>query len=241
MSGWADARFERLADPEALARRAAEWLLELAIACKGKFNIALSGGATPKRLYRLLAEPPFLEQFPWGRVHWFFGDERFVPHTDALSNFRMVHEALFTRAPVPEANIHPIPTEGLTSEESAAEYDFHLRSFIRRGRPLFDAVLLGLGTDGHTASLFPGSPTLDQHYHFVTTDTLSKPEARITLTFPALESTRNAAFLIAGADKRTVLAEIQRGGSLAPAARLHPVGTLWLFADAAACEAHQPA
>ena len=103
-------------------------------------------------------------------------------------------------------------------------------------RPLFDAVLLGLGTDGHTASLFPGSPTLDEHERLVAADTRSKAEARITLTYPALESTRNAAFLVAGREKCAILAEVRKQNCALPAARLRPSGKLWLFADAAALD-----
>ena len=113
-----EAKLEILADPEALSRRVADWLLEMAIAKDGIFAVALSGGSTPRRLYELLAGPPYRDSFPWSRTHWFWGDERFVPHDDALSNYRMVREALLSRAPIPAINIHPIPTEGITPDRS---------------------------------------------------------------------------------------------------------------------------
>ena len=114
------------------------------------FAVCLSGGSTPQRLYELLAGPPYRDKFPWSRTHWFWGDERFVPHDDALSNYRMVREALLSRAPIPAINIHPIPTEGISPEKAAAAYERELKSFygaehLDPARPLFDVNLLGLG------------------------------------------------------------------------------------------------
>ncbi len=159
------AKLKVLADPAALSRRVAEWMLELATATEGRFAVALSGGSTPRALYRDLAEPPYRDAFPWSRAHWFWGDERFVPPDDALSNYRMVREALLSRAPIPAANIHPVPTEGLDPEAAASAYERELKSFygaerLDPARPLFDVTLLGLGEDGHTASLFPGTAVL---------------------------------------------------------------------------------
>jgi 6-phosphogluconolactonase len=115
-----------LADSEALSRRVADWMLELARAKDGAFTVALSGGSTPRLLYQLLAGSPYRDEFPWSRTHWFWGDERFVPHDDTLSNYRMAREALLSRAPIPAINIHPIPTEGITPEEAAAVYEHEL-------------------------------------------------------------------------------------------------------------------
>ena len=156
-----EAKLEILADPEALSHRVADWLLEMATAKDGIFAINLSGGSTPRRLYERLAGPPYRDTFPWSRTHWFWGDERFVPHDDALSNYRMVREALLSRAPIPADNVHPIPTEGISPEAAASAYERQLKSFygaerLDPARPLFDVTLLGLGPDGHTASLFPG-------------------------------------------------------------------------------------
>src|ERR1700676_2721930 len=148
-------------DAEALARHAAEWLCALASASDEKSAISCSGGSTPKLLYEVLAEPAIASRFPWERVHWFWGDERFVPHDHPDSNYRMVFDALLSRVAVPDGNIHAIPTGDLSPEQAAAAYEKTLRVFygadtIASTRPLFDVTLLGIGEDGHTASLFPG-------------------------------------------------------------------------------------
>ncbi|MDE2515176.1 MAG: 6-phosphogluconolactonase [Rhodospirillales bacterium] len=235
-------RLEILADADALARHAAAWLLAAATAKAGKFAICLSGGSTPQRLYRLLADPPFRTTFPWARAHWFWGDERFVPRDDPRSNYRMVHEALLSRAPIPAANIHPIPTEGLSPDAAAAEYeralrDFHGTAQLAPEQPLFDVTLLGLGPDGHTASLFPGTAVLRERTRWVAPVVGAKAETRLTLTYPALESSRRTAFLVTGAEKSAMLARLRRADDALPAARLHPIGSTWIFADQAAAQA----
>src|SRR5579875_3761499 len=151
-------------DPKALADKVAAWLLELAQGKPGPFSLCLSGGSTPKALYQRLAEPPYRDAFPWARTHLFWGDERFVPHDHELSNYRMVKEALLDHAPIPAENIHPIPTDGEV-KAAAAAYQRTLQSFygsdgLDPAKALFDVNLLGLGPDGHTASLFPGTETL---------------------------------------------------------------------------------
>jgi 6-phosphogluconolactonase len=239
MSGHPGIVWEILADLEALTQRAAGWLLAAARAQEGIFAVALSGGATPRRLYEVLAEPPYRDAFPWPRVHLFWGDERFVPHDDSLSNYRMVREALLSRTPIPDANIHAVPTEGLTPDAAAAAYERELKSFygaarLDPARPLFDVVLLGLGPDGHTASLFPGSAVLGERDRWVAAVVGAKSEARITLTYPALESSRRTAFLVAGSEKRAILARYRAGDDALPAVRLRPAGTLIVFADVAA-------
>lgn len=237
MTSVSEAELEIFADLEGLARRVADWLLALAAGHDGAFAIALSGGATPCRLYQLLAEPPRRDSFPWQRVHLFWGDERFVPHDDAASNFRMVREALLARVPLPAANVHPVPTEGLTPQEAARRYERELKAFYGAqqfdpARPLFDVTLLGLGADGHTASLFPGSAALDEHERWVAAVAAATP--RITLTYPALESSRHVAFLVAGAEKRSIFSRFLCGDESLPAARLRSAGTLQVFADASA-------
>jgi len=217
-------------------------MLGLAMAKTGAFALALSGGSTPRRLYQVLAEPPYRGAFPWSRTHCFWGDERFVPHDDAQSNCRMAHEALLSRVPIPAANIHPIATEGVSAAAAAQRYVDELRSFygaaqLDPARPLFDLVLLGLGPDGHTASLFPGAAVLAERNRWVDAVIGPRREARITLTYPALESTRRAAFLVTGDDKRAVLARLRNGDAALPAARLHPTGELFIFSDAAAAGA----
>ncbi|MBS0237500.1 MAG: 6-phosphogluconolactonase [Proteobacteria bacterium] len=234
------ANLEILADADALALRAANWLLELATEKHGDFAVDLSGGSTPRRLYECLAGPPFRDAFPWWRTHWFWGDERFVPPDHALSNYRMVREALLSRVPIPDANIHPIPT---SSSPEAAAYDYErlLKSVygaerLDPARPLFDATFLGVGLDGHFASLFPGTAALAERNHWVVAVVGAKAEARITLTYPALESSRNIAFLIEGEEKRAILNRLCGGDNSLPAAHLKPAGTLRVFTDEAAIE-----
>jgi len=225
--------------PEELAHAAAERLCATAAAARRRFAICLSGGSTPRRLYELLAGPDFARRFPWPLVHWFWGDERFVPHSDPESNYRMTREALLSRAPIPAENIHAVLTEGLTPEASAAAYEETLQGFygsdrLDPRRPLFDTTLLGLGEDGHTASLFPGTAALDERQRWVTAVIGAKPEARISLTFPALDASREVLFLVAGASKRAILSEIRRGEDY-PAARVEPIDRrLWLVDRAAA-------
>ena len=237
-----EARLEILADPEALSRRVAEWMLELATTKIGIFSVCLSGGSTPQQLYEHLAEPTYRNTFPWPRTHWFWGDERFVPHDDPLSNYRMVREALLSRAPIPPANIHPIPTEGISPEAAASAYERKLKSFYGAARldpaqPLFDVNLLGLGPDGHTASLFPGTAVLAERNSWVAAVVGAKPEARITLTYPALESSRHAAFLVAGDEKRAIFRRLRDGDNCLPAARLRPIAGVTWFLDRAAAGA----
>jgi 6-phosphogluconolactonase len=241
MTSHAEAKLEILADPEALSRRVADWMLEAATSTDGVFTVSLSGGSTPRGLYEMLAGRPYRDEFPWSRTHWFWGDERFVPPDDALSNYRMVREALLSRAPIPASNIHPIATEGVSPETAASGYERELRSFygaerLDPARPLFDVTLLGLGPDGHTASLFPGTAVLAERDRWVA-PVVGDGEARITLTYPALESSRRTAFLVAGAGKSAILDRLRRGDDSLPAARLHPLGTRHLFCDAAAGEA----
>jgi 6-phosphogluconolactonase len=173
-------------------------------------------------------------------VHWFWGDERFVPHDSPESNYRMVRQAMLARVPVPAANIHPVPTEGVTPDEAALSYEQQLKDFygassLEPARPLFDVTFLGLGPEGHIASLFPGTAILKERKRWVGSVIGAKPEPRITLTYPALESSREVAFLVTGAAKRAVLEQLLQGDPELPATHLHPIhGTLHLFADRAA-------
>jgi 6-phosphogluconolactonase len=236
-----NAKLEILDDPQTLSRRVADWMLEVARAKDGVVAIALSGGSTPKILYERLAAPPYRDVFPWSRTHWFWGDERFVPHDDELSNYRMVQQAMLSRAPIPATNVHAVPTEGISPEAAAAAYERELKAFygaefLDPDRPLFDVTLLGLGPDGHTASLFPGTAVLMERERWVAAVVGAKSEARITLTYPALESSRNAAFLVTGKEKREMFSRLRQGDDKLPAAHVHLAGALWLFADAAAAE-----
>jgi 6-phosphogluconolactonase len=225
-------------DPEALARRAAGWITDLAAASRDRFAICLSGGSTPRRLYQLLAESPHRDALPWERIHWFWGDERFVPWDHPDSNYGMVHAALLGRVPVPPRNIHGIPTTG-TPADAAAAYERVLKSYygsesLDPTRPLFDIQILGLGPDGHTASLIPGMSVLEERHRWVAEVIGGRPEPRITMTYPALESSLQTAFLVAGADKRATLSRALAGDQALPAARLRPVGELIWFVDEAA-------
>ena len=230
---------EVFADREALARRAADVLLDAVKATQGRCAIALSGGSTPKGLYELLAQAPYRDSVAWNRTHLFWGDERFVPPTDPRSNFRMAREALLSHVPIPTANVHPIPTEGMTPEDAARAYERTLKSFygaetLDPKRPLFDVNLLGLGEDGHIASLFPETNALSERERWVVAVTGGAPEPRISLTYPALESSRLVLFLVAGVEKRAILARVLHGDQELPAARLRPAGRLLWLADAAA-------
>jgi 6-phosphogluconolactonase len=226
-------------DGEALAHDVASWLCGLALASQRSFAVCLSGGSTPRRLYERLAEPAVASRFPWGRVHWFWGDERCVAHDDPDSNYRMAYEALLGRVPVRGENIHPIPTQGLSPQQAAASYEVTLKRFygaekLDPQRPLFDVNLLGLGENGHTASLFPGDPALEESERWAVAVIGAMPQARITLTYPVLNSSRDVAFLVTGAAKREVLARARAGERALPAARIHPLGRLTWFADRAA-------
>ncbi len=228
-------------DSSTLADGVAAWLTGLAEAKTGPFAVCLSGGSTPKRLYQRLASAGYRNSFPWPRTHWFWGDERFVPPDDPLSNFRMVREAMLAQAPIPPENIHPVPTTGLTPEASAGAYQKTLQSFygarrLESGRPLFDVTLLGLGPDGHTASLFPGDSALKERERWVVAVIGAKAEARISLTYPALESSADIAFLVEGGEKRDVFRRLRAGDPGLPAGQLQPQGRLHYFADGAAVD-----
>src|SRR4029077_19931580 len=179
-------RIETLPDPAALAHHVAEWMTAAALAAKGEFRVSLSGGSTPKALFTLLASDSFIGRFPWTRVSWYWGDERFVPYDHPESNYRMTRETMLSRAPVPPANIHPVPTDG-TPDDAAVRYERTLQAAYgapvldpartRRapqGAPglagagrMFDITLLALGPDGHTASLLRGEPVLEERKRWV--------------------------------------------------------------------------
>jgi 6-phosphogluconolactonase len=230
--------FEVLPDPPALARHVAEWMTAAALASSGPFRVSLSGGSTPKTLYGLLASDAFRQRFPWRRVFWYWGDERFVPYDHPESNYRMTREAMLDKAPVPPENIHPVPF-GDSPDAAARSYEQTLQraygaNVLDPTRPLFDITLLGLGPDGHTASLLPGEQVLEEREHWVAAVSHGRPEVRITMTYPVIESSRHVAFLVAGAEKAAMVHAIRDGGSDVPAARVRPVGELIWFVDRAA-------
>jgi 6-phosphogluconolactonase len=231
-------RVEVLTNPAALARYVAEWMTSAALGAKGTFRVSLSGGSTPKMLYGLLASDEFRNRFPWQLVSWYWGDERFVPYDHPESNYRMTREAMLAKVPVPPENIHPVPVDG-SPQDAARRYEQDLQqaygaTVLDPTRPLFDVTLLGLGPDGHTASLLPGDPVLEERERWVAAVSHGRPEIRITMTYPVIESSRRVAFLVTGQEKATILQAIRAGGSQVPAARVRPVGELIWFVDRAA-------
>jgi 6-phosphogluconolactonase len=228
-----------VADPAALAQIAADRVLARISANNGRVAICLTGGSSPKKLYQLLATETYRSRIPWDRVHWFLGDERFVPTGDSRNNMNMAREAFLDQC-APISNIHPIPTD-INPDDSASRYESGLKSFyganeLDPNRPLFDVVLMGVGPDGHTASIFPDYPALAETERWV----VGVPQAhvepfvpRVTLTLPVLASCREMLFEVAGADKRTILTRVLGGESL-PANRAHSIGeTVWLVDKAA--------
>lgn len=240
---------EVAADAESLARRAADFVLESAapkVRSGGRFRVALSGGSTPKRLYEILAErapaePPF-----WDAVDFFLVDERFVPHDDPRSNIHMIKTALLDRVPLPKAQWRAMAGEG-DPDQAAADYERQLRAVWGDPLPRFDLILLGLGDDGHTASLFPGSSALREKEKWVASLWLpSQSMYRLTLTEPVLNHAARVAFLVAGASKASIVKQVLRGSRELdrwPSQRIAPSsGTLhWLLDSAAASELHRAA
>ena len=231
-------RVEVAKDPETLAHRVAQWITDLAASSRGRFAICLSGGSTPRRLYQLLGDAPYRDALPWERVHWFWGDERFVPWDHPDSNYGMVQSAMLARVPAPPQNIHGIETAS-TPPDAARAYERVLKSYygaeaLDPARALFDVEILGLGPDGHTASLFPGTSVLEERDRWVAEVIGARAEARITLTYPVLESSRHSAFLVAGKEKREMLVRALASDQALPAAKVRPVGDLTWFVDEAA-------
>ena len=234
----AEPKIVRTPDGEGLARHVAGWLTDLAVASTGRFAISLSGGSTPKRLYEILAEPDYANRFPWDRTHFFWGDERFVPPDSPDSNLGMTRRALLDHVPIPPQNIHPMPTTG-TPADAAIAYQQTLQTYyghetLDMAHPLFDVTLLGLGENGHTASLFPNTASLDETLAWVTPVTENVPQPRLTLTYPAIACTNFVAFLVAGKSKASVLKQVLAGDRSQPAARITAAGELIWFIDAAA-------
>jgi len=229
-----------VSDPTALANAAADRLMARIAANADRVAICLTGGSSPQQLYRLLATDPYLSRIPWDRVHWFIGDERFVRTDDPLNNMAAARKT-FLDGHAPAANIHPIPTDAASPEDAARRYESELKSFygadrLDAARPLFDLVLMGVGPDGHTASLFPTYPAIEETERWV----VGVPKAhvepfvpRVTLTLPALGCCREMLFEVAGSEKRAILTRVFDGENL-PANRAHSIGeTIWLVDQAA--------
>ena len=172
------------------------------------FSLVLSGGSTPRALYQLLAAE-FRDRIDWPKVHVFWGDERYVPLDDPRSNYRMAEESLLSRVPLPRENIHPIPTDFPEPEEAARRYEKTLRDYFSSDWPHFDLVLLGLGEEGHTASLFPGAAALgEQRRWVVAVSAPAEPRLRLTLTLPALSHANHVYFLTTGEKKAPALRDV---------------------------------
>jgi len=232
-------------DPETLSAAAANYFSETAtdaVRARGRFLVALSGGGTPQMLYQLLSEEPFLSAVPWQQIHFFWGDERLVPPQNEGSNYRQVFQTLLSKAMVPSANIHRIQGE-LSPAEATLQYQTELSRFAASGLkwPKFDLILLGLGSDGHTASLFPG-PIPAAHARLpvaaVTADYGGRPAQRITLTPLVFNQARRILFLVAGESKRQALQMVTQGPEELeqwPAQRIRPAaGMVSWYVDAAA-------
>jgi 6-phosphogluconolactonase len=211
-----------------------------AVARRGRFAIALSGGHTPEKLYELWAEKQeFRDRTPWDYVHLFWGDERYVPMDDPLSNFHMTRETLISRVSIPASNLHPIPTTLGSPEACAQAYESELRKFFGNAQPAFDVQLLGIGEEGHTASLFPGSPSLEEKKRWAMAVRVpAEPPERLTLTPVVLNQGRNTFFLVTGESKRTIISAIRNEPdsqqSQYPAARIQPAdGSVWFLDQAA--------
>jgi 6-phosphogluconolactonase len=234
------------ADVDELSLRAAEAAVRTineSVRSSRSFSVALSGGNTPRTLYHLLSTR-FRDQIPWANVHVFWGDERYVPLADPQSNYRMAREALLDMVPCPAENVHPMPTELPNPEVAAREYEKTLRSYFSKDRPHkdwphFDLVLLGLGEEGHTASLFPGSPALNETKRWVVAvKAPAEPPLRLTLTLPALTEAANIYFLVTGSNKAQALQHVLTGS---PALKIYPAsgvrsaqGTVIWWVDRAA-------
>jgi 6-phosphogluconolactonase len=235
---------EVLPTPADLFRGAADEFIRLgrlAIAQRGRFVVALSGGSTPRSLYSLLAKD--YADFSWSRTFLFFGDERHVPPDHPDSNYRMVNQALLTQVPIPARNVFRVPAENPDAAAAAAEYESRLQTFFKlqpREFPRFDLILLGLGPDGHTASLFPDSEALKENSRLVVANWVEKFKThRITFTFPVLNSAEEAIFLASGADKAEMVHQILHGTRTPPfpAQQVQPESKLmWMLDEAAAAK-----
>lgn len=222
-------------NPDSLAREAAARFAEAAktaIAAQGRFTVALSGGTTPRKLYDLLSQPPYSFAVDWSRVYIFFADERFLPPDDPESNFRLARETLLERVPIPQKNIFAMPTVGGMPDACAARYASVLENFFAAPLPRFDLVLLGIGPDGHTASLFPGRPDAPGIVAAVY-DSPKPPPIRLTLTLAAINRAALVMFLVTGIDKAETFRDVYLGGEIGgalPAARVNPTlgETVWL-------------
>jgi len=240
-----------LDDPPSLFRAAAQefvWQATAAVKANGRFTVALSGGSTPKSLFTLLASKD-RDRLPWTRMFFFWGDERHVPPHHPDSNYRMAYEALLSKVPVPEENIFRVPAENPDANRAAADYEQTVRNFFQLSAgafPRFDLILLGMGPDGHTASLFPGTTALEEKSRLVVANWVEKFKThRITLTLPVLNQAGVVDFLVSGPDKAETLKEVLEGdepAELFPSKLIRPTNgrLIWMVDRAAASALSTP-
>lgn len=229
-------------DPECLSLAAAELFAasaERAMAARGQFSVIVSGGETPRRTYELLSSEPFRKRIPWEKVHMFWADERCVAPSDPRSNFRMIRQALLDQVPLREERIHPIIC-GNSPDDAAGAYESTLRSHFLKKYASLDFVILGMGNDGHTASLFPGSPLMDEQTRWsAATQKPGEDILRVTLTPLLLNRAKKVVFLVAGPDKASMLQSVLEGPqipALRPAQSIRPAEgkLLWYVEQSAA-------
>jgi 6-phosphogluconolactonase len=233
-----------LKSPGDLARAAAEYFVARcreAVEERGAFTIALSGGSTPRLLFALLADldQPFREQIAWARIHFFWSDERHVPPDHPDSNYRMANEAMLSQVPVTKENIHRVPSENPNATQVASEYEQTLVKTTQQSLPRMDLILLGLGPDGHTASIFPGSDVLHETKRLVAAPWVEKFHTyRITMTPPLLNNGASVVFLVSGSEKATIVKEALQGPEKYPAQAVKPTNgeLLWMLDEDAASE-----
>ena len=242
-------RIEVAESREALSHAVAKQFVRLttdAVRARGRCTVALSGGSTPRSVYRMLAYEPFRSRVRWDQIDFFWGDERHVPPDHADSNYKMAADAMLSKVPIAETQIHRIRGEMAAAEQAAEEYEREIRASFNDAVPRFDLVHLGLGVDGHTASLFPGTPALDERERLCVANWVATLGAyRMTLTLPVLNAARAVVFIVSGAGKAPVVGEVLRGrpnagaavahASSLPAQLVQPAdGELWWMLDRAA-------
>jgi len=231
-----------LESPRDLARAAAEHVVARcreAVEQRGSFSVALSGGSTPRLLFELLADPnePFRELISWPRIHFFWSDERHVSPDHADSNYRMANKAMLSSVPVAKSNVHRVLSENPNAAEAASEYEQTLIEITQQTLPELDLILLGLGTDGHTASIFPGSQVLHETKRLVAAPWVEKFQTyRITMTLPLLNNGASVVFLVSGSEKATIVKEVLEGPEKYPAQAVKPTKgeLLWMLDEDAA-------
>lgn len=230
-------------DLDSLTLAGAEfWLNEAnqAIQQRGAFYVALTGGSTPQSLYRLLATPDFAQRLDWSRVHIFIGDERYVAHDDPQSNFGMARQTLLDAVALPPQNIHPVATDYPQAADAAMDYAEVIQNQVPAGQggvPEFDLIMLGMGDDGHTASLFPGTTILQEHDRLVAAVYVDKLSSwRVSMTYPLLNQARQTMVLVSGEKKSAILAHVLQQDSTVryPIQGIDPLGELHWFVDQAA-------